>query len=192
MKVTRNPTPSHIAGIRDAMSKHLITTRIDLRNSPTDRPPLFKDSRMHSRRVLIEMDRDLFAASEEQVPIDDSREEAAADEVAQEGRDHGLPDVVADGDVWGAEEDGERDEVHVGDDVVGAEPDEAHDGEPDGDDFGDDLARGDGEEDGHADEPVAWSWGKYVSFEIQGGDVVYDWMSDAFVCFEEAANWSKA
>lgn len=100
------------------------------------------------------MNGDLLAASEEEIPVYDSRKQAAADEVSEEGRDHRFPDVVADGDVGGAEEDGERDEIHVCDDVVGAEADEAHDGEPDRDHFGDDFARGDGEEDGHTDEPV--------------------------------------
>lgn len=40
--------------------------------------------------------------------------------------------------------------------MVGAETDETHYGEPDGYYFGDYFAGGEGEEDGHADEPIAW------------------------------------
>lgn len=48
-----------------------------------------------------------------EVPVDGADEEAAAEDVAQRGRDHGFPDVEPDADVRVAVEDGDGDEEHV-------------------------------------------------------------------------------
>lgn len=54
------------------------------------------------------------------------------------------------------QKDSKRNEIHVCDNVVSAEANETHDGEPDGDDLGYYFARGEGEEYRHTDEPVTW------------------------------------
>lgn len=86
-------------------------------------------------------------------PVYHTNEEAAADRISNQGRNHALPDVVAYTE-WRAVEYADWYQEHVGDDVVHAESDKAHDGPPDGDDLADDAATGDGHEDGQADEPV--------------------------------------
>ena len=53
-----------------------------------------------------------------------------------------------------AVENGNGDEVHICDDVIQTERHESEGGPPDGNDLGGDLAGGDGDEDGEADEPV--------------------------------------
>ena len=115
------------------------------------RPPGLQ-RRLHGSGVEINLDAPF--PGQEQIPVDASDEEAAADNVAEGGRDHGFVDVHADADVRVGVPDGDGDEVHVCDDVVEAEGDEGGRGEPDGEDLGDDFARGEGHEDGEADEPV--------------------------------------
>lgn len=44
-------------------------------------------------------------ADQEEVPVYESHENTAADDVAEGGRDHALPDVVANCDVWVVQED---------------------------------------------------------------------------------------
>jgi hypothetical protein len=63
--------------------------------------------------------------------------------------------VVANGERNLALHQRERDEQHVGDNVVESEGDECSDARPDDDHLGDDLTRGDGEVTGVADEDVA-------------------------------------
>ena len=57
------------------------------------------------------------APGEEQVPVHDTDEESAADEIAQSRRDHTFPDVVTDCQAWCTVEDAGRDEEHIGDDL---------------------------------------------------------------------------
>ena len=97
-----------------------------------------------------------FLSRQEQIPVHDSGEKPAPNDVSEQGRDHGLPNVVAGGQGLGRpKEDREGDEVHVCDYMVCSEADETHHGKPYGDDFGDNFAGGEGKEDGHADKPVA-------------------------------------
>jgi hypothetical protein len=56
--------------------------------------------------------------------------------------------------IWTALKNRQGNKIHISDNVIGAETDETHDGEPDGDDFGDYFAGRDGEEDGDGYEPV--------------------------------------
>lgn len=44
-------------------------------------------------------------ADEEEVPVYESHEDTAADDVAESSRDHALPDVVANSNVWMVQED---------------------------------------------------------------------------------------
>jgi hypothetical protein len=106
--------------------------------------------------IMIKMNRHILLPSKIKIPVYNASKEAAANEVTKERWDHGFPNVVADCNVWRAEEDGERDEVHICNDVVGTETYKTHDRKPNANYFGDNLARGYGEEDCHADEPVTW------------------------------------
>lgn len=70
--------------------------------------------------------------SQVQIPIDNPGEKTSADGVPDEGGDHGFPDIVTDSEGFGcSQEDGERDEIHVGNYVVGSKTYETHYGEPD-------------------------------------------------------------
>ena len=117
----------------------------------TNGPSLLIDRSMHRMVVKIYFD---LSALEVQVPVRDTHKQASSDNISQGRRDHGFPDIVSDRDVFRALEDRKGDKEHVRDDVVGADADEAHDGEPYSEDLGEDLAGGDREEDGHGNKPI--------------------------------------
>lgn len=75
--------------------------------------------------------------------------------IPQPSRNDTLPDIHSHAQARRALEDAERDETHVGDDVVQSQGHEGEDGPPHPDHFGCQVATLHGEEAGEADEPVA-------------------------------------
>ena len=107
---------------------------------------------MQSARA--EVDRHLAFAGKVKIPVRRADKDPTADEVTDESRDQGFPDVIAYRDLWVAVPDGDRDKIHVGNNVVETESHKGEGREPDGNDLGNDLARGDRVEDGKAHEPI--------------------------------------
>lgn len=88
------------------------------------------------------------------IPVRRAHEESSADDIADERRDHRLPDVVADRNRRVVLPDGDGHEEHVGDDVVEAEAHERERRPPDRGDFAEELTRHEGQETRHAYQPV--------------------------------------
>lgn len=90
-------------------------------------------SDLHGRikTAKIEFDFIRSDAGQVEIPIDGSYEEGSTNGVADSGRDHGFPDIQADPDVGMSVEDGRRDEVHIGNNVIKAKSDECECGPPD-------------------------------------------------------------
>lgn len=89
-----------------------------------------------------------------QEPQKRAAEQASADDVPQQRWHDALPGVQPDGQAGRAEPQAERDEEHVGGDVVEAERDEGEDRSPDADDLGYEIASLHAQITGEADEPV--------------------------------------
>ena len=116
------------------------------------RARVIADGRLDAAEV--EVDLDAAFTGQVEVPVRQGDENEATGDVSKSGWDEGLPDVEARTDFGRPAEDGDRDEIHVGDDVVEGEGDEGGGREPDRDDLRHGFAGRDGEPDGHADEPI--------------------------------------
>ena len=89
-----------------------------------------------------------------QVPIYDSSEQTASDDITNQGWDHALPDVVPDCDIRTAQEDRLRNEEHVRNNVIESQADESKRWPPDRDDLAEKLSRHHCEKASETDEPV--------------------------------------
>lgn len=120
-------------GILAFQNLHLIARVARIRRRLSVRWP-HRSSDLHGRIETAEVEFDLVRsdACQVEVPIDRSYKEAAANDVAERGRDHRFPDIQTDTDVRMSVPDGGRHEVHVGNNVVKAKSDEGECGPPNG------------------------------------------------------------
>ena len=156
----RNPTQAKRSRLRRRRSTRVPFVRVHtlqrLRASATVEVSIHRAPSSHSglQSRHVEVDRHLAFTRKVQIPIRCADKESPADEVTDESRDHGFPNVVTHRNLWMTVPDCNGNKVHVGDNVIETESHKREGGEPDGHDLGNNLTRGDGGEDGKAHEPI--------------------------------------
>lgn len=92
--------------------------------------------------------------------------------ITDQSRNDSFPDIQTNRDFISSDPDSQRDESHVGDDVIEPKRYEREDRPPDADDLGGEVTALDAEKAGEADEPVASDAAEEDHVEI-GGDLLF-------------------
>lgn len=88
-------------------------------------------------------------------PVVHTAEQCTSQDVAAQGRDDTFPDVKANVQIRSTQPDAERDEEHVGHNVIQSQRHESKDGPPQANDFGAEIFCLHAQEEGKTHEPVA-------------------------------------